>query len=100
MKMALILKKLANEGLTKFQIEVLLATLKIPKGRTATYKEIARMAGYPRAYRAVGTSLRKNPLPIIIPCHRVIRSDGSLGKYSGRYGSRKAELLKKEGAIK
>ena len=93
-------QKLERRGFTDFQIKVLLTTMEIPKGRTATYKDIAARAGYPGAYRAAGTALRKNPFPIIIPCHRVVKSSGETGSYSGMSNSRiKKALLKKEGAI-
>jgi methylated-DNA-[protein]-cysteine S-methyltransferase len=95
----IILQKLNKYDLTEFQKRVLLATLSIKRGQTRTYKEIAEQIGNKRAYRAVGTALRLNPLPILIPCHRVIKSDGSLGNYSGGGTARKRYLLKSEGAI-
>ncbi len=67
--------------LTYFEKKVLLATYKIPYGEVRTYKHIAKLVGNPNASRAVGNALRKNPFPIIIPCHRVIKSDGSLGGF-------------------
>jgi len=84
------------EGLTEFEREVLLATLEIPKGKVSTYKRIAERIGRPRAYRAVGNALHKNPIPPKIPCHRVVRSDGGFG------GERKSaearmRLLEEEG---
>jgi O-6-methylguanine DNA methyltransferase len=70
----------------------------IPRGRVLTYQAVARLAGSPRAFRAVGNVLNGNPNPGKIPCHRVIRSDGELGGY--KWGkSRKASLLRKEGVI-
>lgn len=72
----------------------------IPRGETRTYREIAEMIGRPRAYRAVGNALRKNPHPIIIPCHRVVRSDGSLGGYSNGGTRVKRKLLLEEGALR
>jgi len=66
-----------------FQQKVLRAKYTIPRGRLSTYRLIARRIGRPRAARAVGTALAKNPFPIIIPCHRAIRSDGALGGYQG-----------------
>jgi methylated-DNA-[protein]-cysteine S-methyltransferase len=57
--------------------------MKIPYGNTISYGELAEMNGRPRAYRAAGTANGKNPLPIIVPCHRVIASDGSIWGYSG-----------------
>lgn len=89
---------LGRHDLTNFQRRVLLATLAIPKGQTSTYKQIASKIGLPNAYRAVGTALKRNPLPIIIPCHRVIRSDGTLGNYSNGGTRKKLALLKKENA--
>ncbi len=73
--------KLDPEG-TKFQKTVWTALCKIPYGQTISYKTIAENIKTPKAYRAVGNANSKNPIPIIIPCHRVISSDGSLGGYS------------------
>ena len=95
-----IAKKIDKYNLTEFQKRVLIATFLIKKGQTKTYKDIARQIGHRNAYRAVGTALRKNPLPIVIPCHRVIKSDGSLGRYSNGGTARKMSLLKSENAIK
>ncbi|MGC8478781.1 MAG: methylated-DNA--[protein]-cysteine S-methyltransferase [Candidatus Micrarchaeia archaeon] len=92
-------EKLKAKGLTEFRVKVLLETLNIRKGETSTYKRIAEAIGHPRAYRAVGTALKNNPFPVIIPCHRVIRSDNSLGKYYYGGSKRKAQLLKKERAL-
>ena len=64
---------------TRFEREVLVATFKIPKGKVSTYKSIAEKIGRPRAYRAVGNALHKNPLAPIVPCHRVVKSDGTFG---------------------
>ena len=83
-------------NLTDFERKVLIATSSIQKGKVKTYKQIAKEIGNPRAYRAVGTALKNNPLPVTIPCHRVIRSDGGIGGYAlGR--KKKVTLLKKEG---
>lgn len=71
---------------------------RIPRGKTLTYQEVARRAGNPRAYRAVGNILNKNPDPKRIPCHRVVRSDGSVGGYT-QGTQRKTALLKKEKAL-
>jgi len=65
-------------GKTDFEKAVLMATLEIPRGKVSTYKRIAEKIGRPRACRAVGNALHKNPLAPIIPCHRVVRSDGLL----------------------
>jgi methylated-DNA-[protein]-cysteine S-methyltransferase len=82
-----------------FQQQVLRETLAIPRGQTRTYHQVARTIGRPRASRAVGQALGRNPVPIIIPCHRVLGSDGSLHGYSGGGGLRtKAWLLQLEGA--
>jgi methylated-DNA-[protein]-cysteine S-methyltransferase len=80
----------------EFQARVLELVSKIPKGKVTTYREVARSLGCPKAYRAVGNALARNPRPLKIPCHRVVRSDGRLGGY--RLGSRrKARLLVDEG---
>ena len=79
--------------LTPFQRCVLLECARIPCGQTITYAELARRAGKPRAARAVGNALAKNPLAPSIPCHRVIKSDGKLGGYSAKGGQAKKRLL-------
>ena len=79
-----------------FQRKVLLTTYIIPRGSTETYASIAKKIGNPKSTRAVGTALAKNPFPILIPCHRVIRSDGKIGNYQGGTEKKRA-LLKKEG---
>ncbi|MEW6569103.1 MAG: methylated-DNA--[protein]-cysteine S-methyltransferase [Chloroflexota bacterium] len=82
-----------------FQRQVLLAAAEVPRGEVTTYAELARRIGRPRAARAVGQALGHNPIPIILPCHRVLASDGSLGGYSAPDGVRtKARLLALEGA--
>ena len=80
---------------TDFQKRVWKALLDIPYGKTASYKDVAVMIGAPHAVRAVGGACGRNPVPIIIPCHRVISSDGSIGGYSGGLRIKKA-LLKLE----
>lgn len=81
---------------TDFQKSVWQALLKIPYGKTSSYKEIAKTIRNPRATQAVGTAIGKNPFLIIIPCHRVIKADGSLGGFA--YGREiKRKLLKIEG---
>lgn len=81
---------------TDFQKSVWKALLKIPYGKTSSYKEIAKIIGRPKANQAVGTAIGKNPFLIIIPCHRVIKSDGSLGGFA--YGKEiKKALLRIEG---
>ncbi len=85
---------------TKFQISVWEEIKKIPKGQTKTYKDIALALKKPKSSRAVANACGKNPLLIEIPCHRVIRSDGKLGGYSGKGGiKQKRKLLKEEGAL-
>ena len=68
---------------TDFMKRTWKSLVKIPYGKTATYKDIAEEIGHPKAYRAVGLANNRNPIPIIIPCHRVIGSDGSLIGYRG-----------------
>lgn len=99
MDKAAIARALRKHQLTDFQVKVLLATYSIPKGKVLTYKELAKLAGRPKAYRAVGTALRKNPLAPTIPCHRVVRSDGTLGNYSNGGTAMKRKLLKRENAL-
>ena len=83
---------------TKFQLKVWNYLKKIPRGKVKTYSEVAKSIGKPLAVRAVANAIGKNPLAPQIPCHRVIRSDGSLGGYSGKGGIKtKRSLLKKEG---
>jgi len=78
------------EGMTR---GVLAACAAVPAGETRSYGEIAEIAGYPRAARAVGTIMRQNPWTIVVPCHRIIHADGSLGAYHGENDGRKAALL-------
>ncbi len=76
------------------------ACRRVGHGRTVTYGELARKAGRPGAARAVGTAMARNPFSIVVPCHRVLRSDGSLGGYSGPGGvDFKQQLLEMESAI-
>jgi len=83
---------------TVFQKKVWREILEIPKGKVVTYKELAKKIGKPRAVRAVANAVGANPMPPLIPCHRVIRSDGSLGGYSGHGGIKtKRRLLAQEG---
>ena len=82
---------------THFQRTVWNEISKIPMGETRTYKDLAIAIGKPNSSRAVANACGKNPYPVIIPCHRVIRSDGKLGGYSGVGGiKKKKELLKLE----
>lgn len=87
-------------SLTSFQREVLAVTQKIPAGQTWTYQRVAQQMARPNSARPVGQALGRNPIPIIIPCHRVIASDDSLGGYSGGSGlTAKRWLLHHEGAL-
>ncbi|HET6780889.1 MAG TPA: type II toxin-antitoxin system prevent-host-death family antitoxin [bacterium] len=82
-----------------FERSVLEQLRRIPRGQVRTYREVATALGHPSASRAVGNACAKNPVPLIIPCHRVIRSDGGLGGYSLRGGpGLKRQLLNEEGA--
>ena len=82
---------------TDFQYNVFEEIKKIPKGQTISYKQLAEKIGRPRAYRAVANACGKNPEPGIIPCHRVVRSNGDIGGYSLKGGvNKKRKLLKTE----
>ena len=86
--------------MTSFQLQVLHLTYHIPYGQTSTYKDIAIQVGKPNAARAVGRVEATNPIPLVIPCHRVLGSDGSLHGYGGPGGIKlKAWLLQLEGAV-
>ena len=80
---------------TPFEQKVYKAILKIPRGETRSYQWVAEKIGHPKAARAVGNALHKNPYTIIIPCHRVIRKNGTLGGYAHGLKMKK-ELLAKE----
>jgi len=84
------------DACSPFQQEVLRACHRIPRGRVSTYGRIAEQCGHRDAARAAGTALAANPFPIVIPCHRVIRSDGSLGGFGGGLRMKRA-LLAMEG---
>ena len=85
---------------TKFQIKVWKYLVSIPKGQIRTYSQVAIAVKKPKAVRAVANAIGKNPYAPKIPCHRVIRSDGSLGGYSGKGGiNTKRKLLKLEGVL-
>ena len=85
---------------TKFQLMVWRYLIKIPRGKVKTYKEIAIDLKIPNSARAIANACAKNPYAPTIPCHRVIRSDGKLGGYSGSGGVKmKEKLLKKEGYL-
>lgn len=75
------------------------ASRRLPFGVTASYAEVAAWAGSPRAFRAAGTALARNPIPIVVPCHRVLRAGGEIGRYGGGK-EMKRFLLRLEGAIR
>jgi methylated-DNA-[protein]-cysteine S-methyltransferase len=81
-----------------FAGEVLRATARIPFGSVSSYREVAAEAGSPKAYRAAGNALGSNPIPIVVPCHRVLHAGGGLGGYTGGL-DRKRFLLRLEGAL-
>lgn len=83
---------------TPFQLRVWQELRRIPRGQAISYKELARRVGSPKASRAVGQANGRNPIPLIIPCHRVINADGGLGGYSSGLGH-KRWLLRHEGAM-
>ena len=85
-------------GLSEFERAVLQKALEIPDGEVRPYSWIAKEIGHPDAVRAVGTALSKNPVPLLIPCHRVVRSDGTIGRYSMGGARAKRTLLTVEGA--
>ncbi|MEP6893536.1 MAG: methylated-DNA--[protein]-cysteine S-methyltransferase [Gaiellaceae bacterium] len=84
--------------LTPFSVRVLGELALVPYGRTATYGELAARAGKPGAARAVGTIMNRNPVPIVLPCHRIVGSTGALVGYGGGL-ERKEHLLRLEGAM-
>ena len=82
---------------TPFRRDVLLACAAVPRGQVATYADLAARVGNPRAVRAVGSTMRTNPIPIVIPCHRIVASGGGLGGFGGGLDM-KRQLLALEGA--
>jgi O-6-methylguanine DNA methyltransferase len=84
-------------SVTEFERAVLLKAREIPAGQVRTYGWIAAQIGHPAAVRAVGSALRKNPVPVLIPCHRVVRSDGALGDYALGGSQAKRAILAAEG---
>lgn len=83
---------------TPFQRAVWQALLKVPAGRTLSYRDLAERIGRPRAVRAVGAAVARNPVSILVPCHRILGSDGSLTGYAGGL-ERKVALLELEGVL-
>jgi methylated-DNA-[protein]-cysteine S-methyltransferase len=86
-------------SVTEFERAVLLKAFEIPRGEVRTYGWIAAEIGHPAAVRAVGTALRKNPVPVLIPCHRVVRSDGNIGEYALGGSDAKRTILAAEGIL-
>lgn len=78
---------------TKFEQDVYVATYKIPKGKVSTYGRIAERIGRPKAYRAVASTLKKNPLYPVVPCHRVVKNDGSFGGAPERAAGRREQVI-------
>ena len=83
---------------TDFKKKVYMEVIKIPKGSVRSYKWLAARIGKPHSCRAVGNALNKNPYPLIIPCHRIIKSDGTIGGFSKGVREKK-RLLSKEGVV-
>lgn len=89
---------MSNSPISPFARRVYDIVAKIPRGKTMTYAEVAAAIGNPRAVRAVGNALNRNPFAPRVPCHRVVRSDGTIGGFaSGSH--KKAQLLRQEGVI-
>jgi len=84
---------LALDWCPAFQQAVLRATAVIPRGRVSTYGRLAEKLGRPGAARAVGNALARNPFPVVIPCHRVVRSDGGIGGFGGGVAMKRALLV-------
>ncbi len=84
-------------GKSKFEKDVLVACYEIPKGKVSTYKRIAAKIGRPRAYRAAGNALHKNPLAPMVPCHRVVKSDGNIVGARKEDAAARRRLLEQEG---
>ena len=89
--------KMDWSSLTSFQKKVLRATMKIPYGKVSTYGKLAKTIGHPNSSRAVGSALSKNPFPLIVPCHRIVRADEKVGGFSAGSGMKlKKKLLEME----
>lgn len=84
-------------GLTPFYRAILRATARVPYGKVTTYRDVARTAGNERASRAAGGALSWNPIPIVVPCHRVVATDGSLGGYAGGLDAKRRLLSLERG---
>ena len=90
--------KTVQRPITPFQQKVYDLVRTIPRGKTMTYTQVAITIGMPKAARAIGNALNKNPFAPEVPCHRVVRSDGSIGGFASGT-AKKIKLLKSEGAI-
>lgn len=90
----------ALKNKTRFERDVLIETYRIPKGKVSTYKRVAEKIGKPRSYRAVANALHKNPIWPIVPCHRVVCSDGSFGGPKKGAESRRLSVVKEGIPIK
>ena len=89
--------KMDWSSLTTFQHKVLKEVMKIPYGTVTTYVNLAQKIGCPYGFRAVGNALAKNPFPLLVPCHRIIRNDGKIGGFSAGGGKKlKEKLLRME----
>jgi len=84
-------------ALTPFQQRILGATARVPYGELTTYKVVARQAGNEQASRAAGAALRANPIPIVVPCHRIVATDGTLGGYAGGLAAKRRLLALERG---
>lgn len=93
-----ITQRTARKSPTAFQNAVYRVVRRIPRGKTMTYAQVARAIGRPKAVRAVGNALNVNPYAPHVPCHRVIRSDGSIGGFASGTAAKK-KLLRAEGAL-
>ena len=93
------LPEIASPPWSEFYQRVWTETSRIPRGKVSTYGQVAAKISHPRAARAVGTALGANPFPLLIPCHRVIRSSGELGNYSAGGPTVKQRLLEMEGVF-
>jgi len=86
--------------LGSFSLKVVKVCKAVPPGQTITYSQLAKKAGFPKAARAVGNILAKNPLPLLIPCHRVVRADGKIGNFSAPGGAKmKKKMLEHENGL-
>ena len=92
-----VLRRFDLSGLGPFQRAVLEKTSQIPRGQVRTYSWVAKEIGHPNAVRAVGTALATNPIPVLIPCHRVVRADGVIGNYGAGGPMAKRKILDAEG---